>query len=61
MLSFYKGKDRRTPGAFIGSERTLSELKKGGTTRKRVGLIVEKGAPARGEHDILPPLFTTPS
>lgn len=43
------GKDRRTPGAFIGSERTLAELKKGGTTRKRVGLVVEKGAPARGE------------
>ena len=43
------GKDRRTPGSFIGSERTLAELKKGGTARKRVGLIVEKGAPARGK------------
>ncbi|GAA5988901.1 hypothetical protein JCM10908_006217 [Rhodotorula pacifica] len=46
-LAWVVGKDRRTPGAFIGSERTLAELKKGGTTRKRVGLIVEKGAPAR--------------
>ncbi|TNY20415.1 hypothetical protein DMC30DRAFT_416973 [Rhodotorula diobovata] len=46
-LAWVVGKDRRTPGAFIGSERTLAELKKGGTTRKRVGLVVEKGAPAR--------------
>jgi aminomethyltransferase len=52
------GKDRRTPGAFIGSERTLAELKKGGTTRKRVGLVVEKGAPARGEHGIFFPFNT---
>lgn len=43
-----KGKDRRTPGAFIGAERTLGELKKGGTSRKRTGLVVEKGPPARG-------------
>ncbi|GAA5860899.1 hypothetical protein JCM1840_002000 [Sporobolomyces johnsonii] len=46
-LAWVVGKDRRTPGAFIGSERTLAELKKDGTTRKRVGLVVEKGAPAR--------------
>ncbi|GAA5995997.1 glycine decarboxylase subunit T [Rhodotorula paludigena] len=46
-LAWVVGKDRRTPGAFIGSERTLAELKKGGTSRKRVGLVVEKGAPAR--------------
>lgn len=48
------GKDRRTPGAFIGSERTLAELKKGGTARKRVGLVVEKGAPARGKAPLIP-------
>ncbi|GAA6033205.1 hypothetical protein JCM8097_002994 [Rhodosporidiobolus ruineniae] len=46
-LGWVVGKDRRTPGAFIGSERTLAELKKGGVSRKRVGLVVEKGAPAR--------------
>ncbi|KAM0748525.1 glycine cleavage system T protein [Meredithblackwellia eburnea MCA 4105] len=46
-LGWVVGKDRRTPGSFIGSERTLAELKKGGTTRKRVGLVVEKGPPAR--------------
>ena len=49
------GKDRRTPGAFIGSERTLAELKKGGTTRKRVGLVVEKGPPAREGSPIFDP------
>lgn len=43
------GKDRRSPGAFIGSERTLAELMKGGSSRKRTGLVVEKGPPARGE------------
>ncbi|KAK4704255.1 aminomethyltransferase, partial [Phenoliferia sp. Uapishka_3] len=46
-LNWIVGKDRRTPGAFIGAERTLAELKKGGTSRKRTGLIVEKGPPAR--------------
>jgi aminomethyltransferase len=47
------GKDRRElgPGSFIGAERTLKELKKNGTSRKRVGLTVEKGAPARGSFD----------
>ncbi|KAL8280725.1 hypothetical protein RQP46_006729 [Phenoliferia psychrophenolica] len=46
-LAWVVGKDRRTPGAFIGSERTLAELKKGGSSRKRTGLVVEKGPPAR--------------
>ncbi|GAA5939998.1 hypothetical protein JCM3775_003250 [Rhodotorula graminis] len=54
-LAWVVGKDRRTPGAFIGSERTLAELKKGGTTRKRVGLVVEKGAPAREGSPIFDP------
>lgn len=49
-LGWVVGKDRRTLGedSFIGSERTLKELKKGGTERKRIGLVVEKGPPARG-------------
>ncbi|SCZ95347.1 BZ3500_MvSof-1268-A1-R1_Chr11-2g03449 [Microbotryum saponariae] len=46
-LGWVVGRDRREPGSFIGSERTLAELKKGGTKRKRVGLVVEKGPPAR--------------
>ncbi|GAA5853634.1 hypothetical protein JCM8547_007392 [Rhodosporidiobolus lusitaniae] len=54
-LGWVVGKDRRTPGSFIGSERTLRELKKGGTSRKRVGLIVEKGAPAREGAPIFSP------
>lgn len=48
-LGWVVGKDRRTAGSFIGSERTLAELAKGGVARKRVGLVVEKGAPARGK------------
>lgn len=39
------GKDRREPGAFIGSETVLRHLKEG-PPRRRVGFIVE-GAPAR--------------
>ncbi|BGP19227.1 hypothetical protein JCM10213_007038 [Rhodosporidiobolus nylandii] len=58
-LGWVVGKDRRQPGAFIGSERTLAELKKGGTSRKRVGLVVEKGAPAREGALIFSP--TSPS
>ncbi|GAA6019185.1 hypothetical protein JCM11491_001409 [Sporobolomyces phaffii] len=46
-LNWVVGKDRRTEGAFLGSARTLKELAKGGCTRKRVGLVIEKGAPAR--------------
>ncbi|GAA5972408.1 hypothetical protein JCM11641_001831 [Rhodosporidiobolus odoratus] len=60
-LGWVVGKDRRTPGAFIGSERTLAELKKGGTTRKRVGLTVEKGAPAREGALIYSPSSPPPS
>ena len=43
-------KNRRTPGAFIGSERILQEIKDG-VSRKRVGLVVD-GAPARGGSEI---------
>jgi len=44
-LSWLIGKDRREPGAFIGSETVLRHLKEG-PPRRRVGFIVE-GAPAR--------------
>ncbi|SGZ29531.1 BQ5605_C051g12528 [Microbotryum silenes-dioicae] len=54
-LGWVVGRDRREPGSFIGSERTLAELKKGGTKRKRVGLVVEKGPPAREGAKIFTP------
>lgn len=44
-MSTRTGKDRRTPGAFIGSEAVLNMLKSG-PPRRRVGLVVDK-APAR--------------
>jgi len=44
-LSWVIGKDRRTEGGFIGSERVLDQLKSG-PPRRRVGLVVED-APAR--------------
>ncbi|GAA5821731.1 hypothetical protein JCM11251_000994 [Rhodosporidiobolus azoricus] len=54
-LAWVVGKDRRVEGSFIGSERTLKELKKGGVQRRRVGLVVEKGAPAREGAPIFSP------
>ncbi|SCV73487.1 BQ2448_7413 [Microbotryum intermedium] len=54
-LGWVVGRDRRTPGSFIGAERTLAELKKGGTKRKRIGLVVEKGPPAREGAKIVTP------
>jgi aminomethyltransferase len=44
-LSWVIGKDRRTEGSFIGSEKVLDQLKNG-PPRRRVGLVVED-APAR--------------
>lgn len=49
-LSWLVGKDKRDPaGQFIGSEAVLAQLQKGGIGpgKRRVGLTVEKGAPAR--------------
>lgn len=49
-LSWLISKDKRDPaGQFIGSEAVLEQLKKGGPGpgKRRVGLTVEKGAPAR--------------
>jgi aminomethyltransferase len=48
-------KERRTKGAFIGSETVLEQVKKG-VTRRRVGLIVE-GPPARGMISLVLPRF----
>lgn len=42
---FFKGKDRREKGGYIGAPFVQQQFKDG-PTRRRVGLIVE-GAPAR--------------
>ena len=46
------GKDRRAAGDFIGASRVLQELKDG-PKRRRVGLEVIGGAPAREGAEIL--------
>ena len=45
FILFFKGKDRREKGGFIGAPTVQQQLKDG-PKRRRVGLIVE-GAPAR--------------
>ncbi|KAF4610782.1 hypothetical protein D9613_007251 [Agrocybe pediades] len=52
-LSWVIGKDRREKGGFIGAETVQKQLKEG-TSRRRVGLIVE-GAPARQGAKIFAP------
>lgn len=51
-LNWVIGKDRRVLGDpranFLGNERVLRELKEG-TSRKRIGMIVQ-GSPARGTY-----------
>jgi len=50
------GKRRKEQGGFLGAEHVLAQLKGGKgfpPQRKRVGLIVEPGAPARGHYQIL--------
>ncbi|KAI5475559.1 aminomethyltransferase [Pseudohyphozyma bogoriensis] len=56
-LAWVVGKDRRESKDFVGAERTMKELAKGGAgiTRKRIGLNVEKGAPARERAKIFSP------
>lgn len=51
-LLFTIGKRRRAEGGFVGSDVILDQLKTKQYERKRVGLIVEKGAPAR-EHALI--------
>ncbi|CAE7869111.1 gcvT, partial [Symbiodinium sp. KB8] len=45
-LNWTIGKRRREDGRFIGADKILPQLKKGGVSRKRVGLIID-GPPAR--------------
>ena len=45
-LFWVVAKRRRTPGAFVGSERILEEIQNKSATRKRCGFTIS-GAPAR--------------
>lgn len=51
-LAWCVGKDRRAKGDFLGSERVLRELKEG-PPRRRVGVLVGAGSPARGTYSAL--------
>jgi aminomethyltransferase len=52
-LLFTIGKRRRAEGGFLGFEKISEELKQKNYTHKRVGLVVEKGAPAREGAEIV--------
>ena len=59
-LGWVVGKERRIEGSFNGAETILSQLKKaseGGNppAKRRVGILIEKGAPAREGAEILGP------
>jgi len=45
-LLWVVAKSRRTPGAFVGSERILDEIANKSASRKRAGFVIN-GAPAR--------------
>jgi aminomethyltransferase len=51
-LNWTIGKRRREEGGFLGAEVILGQLRDG-TTRRRAGFVVTKGAPARGGEPIL--------
>jgi aminomethyltransferase len=51
-LFWVVNKKRRTPGAFVGSERILEEIANKSATRKRAGFSI-KGAPARAGTPVL--------
>ncbi|KAI1333432.1 hypothetical protein F5Y16DRAFT_355818 [Xylariaceae sp. FL0255] len=57
-LAWIVGKDRRAPGSFHGADVIVSQLtpkSKGGSgvSRRRVGLVIERGAPAREGAEIV--------
>lgn len=52
-LLFTIGKRRRAEGGFLGADVILEQIKTKQYGRKRVGLVVEKGAPAREDAKIL--------
>lgn len=51
-LTWTIGKRRREEGGFLGEETILKHLNEG-ITRRRMGFVMPKGAPARGGEDIL--------
>lgn len=51
-LSWLIGKKRRADASFLGAARVLQQLKDG-VDKKRVGLVIHKGAPAREGAEIL--------
>eukprot|EP00808_Paulinella_micropora_P022938 g26448.t1 len=53
-LNWLIGKRRRAEGGFLGSDVILDQLKNG-VQRKRVGLVIEAGAPAREGAKIVSP------
>lgn len=46
-LTWTVGKRRRESGGFLGADVILGQIKNG-TSRRRMGFVMEKGAPARG-------------
>lgn len=52
-LLFTIGKRRRAEGGFLGADVILEQIKTKQYGQKRVGLVVEKGAPAREGAEIL--------
>ena len=51
-LFWVVAKSRRTPGAFVGSDRILEEIANKSAKRKRAGFVIE-GAPARAGTAVL--------
>lgn len=51
-LNWTIGKRRREEGGFVGDTVILDQLKNG-ASRRRMGFIVTKGAPARGGETIM--------
>jgi len=52
-LLFTIGKRRRADGGFLGYKTVIDEIKNKSYARKRVGLLVNDGAPARENSEIL--------
>lgn len=51
-LNWTIGKRRRETGGFLGEEVILRDLKEG-TSRRRMGFVMKKGAPARGGEELI--------
>ena len=51
-LTWTIAKRRRAEGGFLGADKVLKQLKEG-PPRRRIGLVLESGAPAREGYEIL--------